>query len=123
MTETTIQAPPKPVPTAPRDPRPGVSGVEPAALAAILAGMGEPAFRSRQVGDSVWRSEAASWDDVTTLGRGGSDTTAVALAAVLGAETCEIYTDVDGVYTTDPRFDPGRSPTRCGARRQLGGTT
>jgi 23S rRNA (adenine2503-C2)-methyltransferase len=69
MTETTIQAPPKPVPTAPRDPRPGVSGVEPAALAAILAGMGEPAFRSRQVGDSVWRSEAASWDDVTTLGR------------------------------------------------------
>jgi 23S rRNA (adenine2503-C2)-methyltransferase len=46
-----------------------VSGVEPAALAAILEGMGEPAFRSRQVGDSVWRSEAAGWDDVTTLGR------------------------------------------------------
>ncbi|MFH1372002.1 MAG: aspartate kinase [Planctomycetota bacterium] len=41
---------------------------------------------------------------ITTLGRGGSDTTAVALAAVVGAETCEIYTDVDGVYTTDPRI-------------------
>jgi aspartate kinase len=41
--------------------------------------------------------------DITTLGRGGSDTTAVALAAALGAEVCEIYTDVDGVYTSDPR--------------------
>ncbi|MDP6058194.1 MAG: aspartate kinase, partial [Pirellulaceae bacterium] len=41
--------------------------------------------------------------NITTLGRGGSDTTAVALAAVLGASACEIYTDVDGVYTTDPR--------------------
>ena len=41
--------------------------------------------------------------DITTLGRGGSDTTAVALAAALDAEVCEIYTDVDGVYTTDPR--------------------
>ena len=44
--------------------------------------------------------------NITTLGRGGSDTTAVALAAVLHAETCEIYTDVDGVYTTDPRILP-----------------
>ena len=43
------------------------------------------------------------YDDVTTLGRGGSDTTAVALAAVLHADKCEIYTDVDGVYTADPR--------------------
>jgi aspartate kinase len=42
--------------------------------------------------------------DVTTLGRGGSDTTAVALAAALGAEVCEIYSDVDGVYTADPRI-------------------
>ena len=42
--------------------------------------------------------------DVTTLGRGGSDTTAVALAAVLGADECEIYSDVDGVYTADPRI-------------------
>jgi len=44
--------------------------------------------------------------NITTLGRGGSDTTAVALAAVLGADACEIYTDVDGVYTTDPRKLP-----------------
>jgi aspartate kinase len=44
--------------------------------------------------------------DVTTLGRGGSDTTAVALAAALGAEVCEIYTDVDGVFTADPRIVP-----------------
>ncbi len=44
--------------------------------------------------------------DVTTLGRGGSDTTAVALAAALGAERCEILTDVDGVYTADPRAVP-----------------
>jgi aspartate kinase len=45
--------------------------------------------------------------DVTTLGRGGSDTTAVALAAALGADCCEIYTDVDGVFTADPRIVPG----------------
>ncbi|HEX2057671.1 MAG TPA: aspartate kinase [Actinomycetota bacterium] len=44
--------------------------------------------------------------DVTTLGRGGSDTTAVALAAALGADYCEIYTDVDGVFTADPRVVP-----------------
>ncbi len=45
-------------------------------------------------------------DDITTLGRGGSDTTAVALAAAFKADLCEIYTDVDGVYTTDPRLVP-----------------
>ena len=65
--------------------------------------------------------------DVTTLGRGGSDTTAVALAAALGAGVCEIYTDVDGVYTAEPRLVPGPasstwSPTRrcwsCRPRRQ-----
>ncbi|MFC4553688.1 aspartate kinase [Georgenia faecalis] len=44
--------------------------------------------------------------DVTTLGRGGSDTTAVALAAALGADVCEIYTDVDGLFTADPRIVP-----------------
>ncbi|NIP47204.1 MAG: aspartate kinase [Gammaproteobacteria bacterium] len=44
--------------------------------------------------------------NITTLGRGGSDTTAVALAAALGAEECQIYTDVDGVYTSDPRVVP-----------------
>jgi aspartate kinase len=45
--------------------------------------------------------------DVTTLGRGGSDTTAVAIAAAIGAEVCEIYTDVAGVFTADPRIVPG----------------
>ncbi|MBT7410759.1 MAG: aspartate kinase, partial [Methylococcales bacterium] len=44
--------------------------------------------------------------NITTLGRGGSDTTAVALAAALNASECQIYTDVDGVYTTDPRVEP-----------------
>ena len=43
--------------------------------------------------------------NITTLGRGGSDTSAVALAAALGSDECQIYTDVDGVYTTDPRVE------------------
>lgn len=47
-----------------------------------------------------------SYDDIVTLGRGGSDTSAVALAAALHADKCEIYTDVDGVYTADPRIVP-----------------
>lgn len=51
--------------------------------------------------------------NITTLGRGGSDTTAVALAAVLGADTCEIYTDVDGVFTTDPRIEPAARKMDC----------
>jgi aspartate kinase len=46
------------------------------------------------------------YGDITTLGRGGSDTTAVAMAAALKADECQIYTDVDGVYTTDPRVEP-----------------
>src|SRR6187549_2534138 len=50
--------------------------------------------------------------DITTLGRGGSDTTAVALAARLGADRCQIFTDVRGIYTADPRLAP--------AARQLG---
>ena len=49
---------------------------------------------------------AAPNGDVATLGRGGSDTSAVALAAALGAKICKIYTDVEGVYTADPRLDP-----------------
>lgn len=49
----------------------------------------------------------SKYDDYTTLGRGGSDTTAVALAAALHADACEIYTDVDGVYTADPRLVKG----------------
>ena len=57
--------------------------------------------------------------NITTLGRGGSDTTAVALAAALKADVCEIYTDVDGVYTTDPNIVPGarRSSTASATRR------
>lgn len=47
------------------------------------------------------------FDDITTLGRGGSDTSAVALAAALGADRCQIYTDVEGVYTADPRLVKG----------------
>jgi aspartate kinase len=50
--------------------------------------------------------------DVMTLGRGGSDTTAVALAAALGADRCEIYTDVEGIYTADPRIVPEARRTR-----------
>jgi aspartate kinase len=50
-----------------------------------------------------------STKDITTLGRGGSDTTAVALAAALQADVCEIYTDVDGVFTADPRIAPARA--------------
>ena len=46
------------------------------------------------------------YEDYATMGRGGSDTTAVAIAAALGADACEIYTDVDGVYTADPRIVP-----------------
>ena len=49
------------------------------------------------------------YDDITTLGRGGSDTSAVALAAAVGADLCQIYTDVRGVYTTDPRIVPQAS--------------
>ena len=56
--------------------------------------------------------------DVTTLGRGGSDTTAVALAAAVGADVCEIYTDVAGVYSADPRVVPERAQA---ARRLLRG--
>lgn len=50
-------------------------------------------------------TESACWADITTLGRGGSDTTAVALAAALNADKCEIFTDVDGVYSADPRVE------------------
>ena len=56
--------------------------------------------------------------DITTLGRGASDTTAVALAAALGAEVCEIYSDVDGVFTADPRIVPtARKLDRISGRR------
>jgi 23S rRNA (adenine2503-C2)-methyltransferase len=68
MIESSNPSPARPLPAASRDPRPGVAGVELAELAVLLADMGEPAFRARQVADAVWRSDAASWDAVTTLG-------------------------------------------------------
>ena len=58
--------------------------------------------------------------DITTLGRGGSDTTAVALAVAAEAERCEIYTDVDGIYTTDPRLtDKARKLSEIGFQEML----
>ena len=58
--------------------------------------------------------------EITTLGRGGTDTTAVALAAALGADVCEIYTDVDGVFTADPRIVPAaRKLARVGTEEML----
>jgi aspartate kinase len=57
--------------------------------------------------------------DVTTLGRGGSDTTAVALSAALDADVCEIYTDVDGVFTADPRLVPGARKRRALAYEEM----
>lgn len=71
-----------------------------------------PADRLRTAMDSGYIPVVAGFQgvtsggDITTLGRGGSDTTAVALAAALKADVCEIYTDVDGVYTTDPNMCP-----------------
>ena len=74
--------------------------------------------RARRIHESLDRDEivlvagfqGVSTDhDVTTLGRGASDLTAIALAAALGAERCEIYTDVEGVFTADPRIVPGAS--------------
>ncbi|GIT46217.1 MAG: hypothetical protein Ct9H300mP12_08020 [Acidimicrobiales bacterium] len=61
-------------------------------------------------------SQGVSTDnDVTFLGRGGSDTTAVAIAHALGADACELYTDVTGVFTTDPRVVP--TARRCPTSR------
>lgn len=57
--------------------------------------------------------------NITTLGRGGSDTTAVALAAALGADVCEIYTDVEGVYTADPRVCPSGRKLACIAYEEM----
>ncbi len=74
--------------------------------------------RARRIHESLDRDEivlvagfqgVSTEHDVTTLGRGASDLTAIALAAALGAERCEIYTDVEGVFTADPRIVPGAS--------------
>lgn len=83
-----------------------------------------------RIKDTIARGEVAivagfqgvnpATNDVTTLGRGGSDTTAVALAAALKADVCEIYTDVDGVFTADPRIVPtARKLARVGYDEML----
>lgn len=76
-----------------------IAGVDPARIKAELA-----AGKVVIVAGFQGRSAEGEADETTTLGRGGSDTTAVALAARLGADRCQIYTDVRGIYTADPRF-------------------
>jgi aspartate kinase len=66
----------------------------------------DTAFKEKKVAIVAGFQGIDKEDNITTLGRGGSDTTAVAIAAALGADECEIYTDVNGVYTTDPRKVP-----------------
>ena len=75
-----------------------IEGIDGAALIACMARREVPVLAGFQGVSPEGR--------ITTLGRGGSDTSAVALAAALGADRCDIYTDVDGVYTTDPRIVP-----------------
>ena len=72
----------------------------------IDVGLLKERLQNGQVGVVAGFQGIAEDNRITTLGRGGSDTSAVALAAALGAERCDIYTDVDGVYTTDPRIMP-----------------
>jgi 23S rRNA (adenine2503-C2)-methyltransferase len=72
MTDPVTPAPaPRLLPVArtPRDPRPGIAGLDEGELADLVGDLGQPTFRARQVGDAVWRSGAASWDEVTTLAR------------------------------------------------------
>ena len=73
-----------------------------------VRGRPPPRSAGRRKGTRSWRGSRASplTREITTLGRGGSDATAVALAAVLDADACEIYTDVTGVFTADPRIVP-----------------
>jgi aspartate kinase len=76
-----------------------ISGIQPDRLRGLLA--------EGQVAIVAGFQGVNALGDIMTLGRGGSDTTAVALAAALGAERCEVFTDVDGVYTADPRIVSG----------------
>ncbi|HEY3522171.1 MAG TPA: aspartate kinase, partial [Candidatus Limnocylindrales bacterium] len=74
-------------------------------------------FQGRSAGEEGDRPTA---DEITTLGRGGSDTTAVALAARLGADRCQIFTDVPGIFTADPRLEPrARQLSRVGYEEML----
>jgi aspartate kinase len=82
-----------------RRPHPGIDGAE-----------GTP--QEGQVAVVAGFQGIAPDNRIATLGRGGSDTSAVAIAAAIQADRCDIYTDVDGVYTTDPRIVPKRPPAR-----------
>jgi len=78
-----------------------------ARIVGITPGRVEASYRAGNVAIVAgFQGVSPDTKDITTLGRGGSDTTAVALAASLGADVCEIYSDVDGVFTADPRIVP-----------------
>lgn len=77
-----------------------------ARIKAIDASRIEQAFAAGKIAVLAGFQGVDEQGNITTLGRGGSDTTAVAVAAAIGADVCEIYTDVDGVYTTDPNMCP-----------------
>jgi aspartate kinase len=77
-----------------------------ARIKAIDASRIEQAFAAGKIAVLAGFQGVDEHGNITTLGRGGSDTTAVAVAAAIGADVCEIYTDVDGVYTTDPNMCP-----------------
>ena len=76
-----------------------IASIDPAPIREVIQGGGVPVIAGFQGIDDT--------GSITTLGRGGSDTSAVAIAAALGADLCEIYTDVDGVFTSDPKLVPG----------------
>ena len=78
-----------------------------ARIRSIDAGALAECFRAGKIAVIAGFQGIDEHGSITTLGRGGSDTTAVAIAAALAADACEIYTDVDGVYTTDPNICPG----------------
>jgi aspartate kinase len=83
------------------------SGHTKARIAAVRADRVSEALAAGRIAIVAGFQGATPDAEITTLGRGGSDTTAVAVAAGIGADVCEIYTDVDGVYTADPRIVPG----------------
>src|SRR4029077_11021924 len=77
-----------------------------ARIVEMRRGRGHEALEAGKIAIVAGFQGVSTTRDVTTLGRGGSDTTAVALAAALQADVCEIYTDVEGVFTADPRIVP-----------------
>jgi aspartate kinase len=83
-----------------------VAGFQGRAAGVTVGAPGETTPTGTTTGAASGITTGAATDDITTLGRGGSDTTAVALAARLGADRCQIFTDVRGIYTADPRLVP-----------------